>query len=137
MLSLMLFTRYHQVSLIDCQIRRTDMQNRKWIAALLAGVMMSATTGCVYRIDIPQGNYVEQKQVNQLRVGMTREQVEYVMGSPLVTDQNDPNVWYYIYYLKPGWDKEERKDMRLMFKNDRLAAISGDFTTPSDFYRPL
>ncbi|WP_041609527.1 outer membrane protein assembly factor BamE [Tolumonas auensis] len=113
------------------------MQNRKWIAALLAGVMMSATTGCVYRIDVPQGNYVEQKQVDQLRVGMTREQVIYVMGSPMVTDQNDPNVWYYIYYLKPGWDKAERKDMRLMFKNDRLAAVSGDFRPPADFYRPL
>jgi outer membrane protein assembly factor BamE len=114
-----------------------DSLNRKWIAALLAGVMMSATTGCVYRIDVPQGNYVEQKQVNQLRIGMTRAQVEYVMGSPMVTDQNDPNVWYYIYYLKPGWDKAERKDLHVMFKNDRLAAISGDFHTPSDFYRPL
>lgn len=137
MLSLTIFTRYYQASSIDCQTRRIDMQNRKWIAALLAGVMMSATTGCVYRIDVPQGNYVEQKQVNQLRIGMTRAQVEYVMGSPMVTDQNDPNVWYYIYYLKPGWDKAERKDLHVIFKNDRLAAISGDFHTPSDFYRPL
>lgn len=117
--------------------RRTDMQNRKWVIALLASLMISTMTGCVYRIDIPQGNYVEQKQVDQLRVGMTKEQVEYVMGSSMVTDQNDPNVWYYIYYLKPGWGDAERKDMRLMFKNDRLAAISGDFRTPVDFYKPL
>ena len=113
------------------------MHNRKWIAALLTGVMMATMTGCVYRIDIPQGNYVEQKQVDQLRVGMTREQVVYVMGSPMTTDQNDPDVWYYINYLKPGWGKEERKDLRIMFKNGRLAAISGDFRTPADFYRPL
>ena len=49
-------------------------------------VAVSATLllagGCVYRIDIPQGNFIEQKQIDRLRVGMSREQVEYVMGSP-------------------------------------------------------
>ncbi len=113
------------------------MHTRKWLVALCAGFLMFSTTGCVYRIDVPQGNYVEQKEVNKLRIGMTREQVTYVMGSPMVTDQNDPNVWYYIYYLKPGWDKAERKDLRLIFKDNRLVAMNGDFTTPSEFYSPL
>ena len=116
------------------------MQLRTFLGAVVLALSLtscSTVQKVVYRIDVPQGNYVEQKQVDQLRVGMTREQVIYVMGSPMVTDQNDPNVWYYIYYLKPGWDKAERKDMRLMFKNDRLAAVSGDFRPPADFYRPL
>ncbi len=113
------------------------MQNHKWLVALCAGAFMFATTGCVYRIDVPQGNYVEQKEVNKLRVGMTREQVTYVMGSPMVTDQNDPNTWYYIYYLKPGWDKAEQKELFLKFKDNKLVALNGDFTTPSDFYSPL
>lgn len=113
------------------------MHNRRWLAAILASVMTFSMTGCVYRIDIPQGNYVEQKQVNKLRVGMTKAQVTYVMGSPMVTDQNDPNTWYYINYLKPGWDKEQRQDLILSFKDDRLVSLKGDFKTPSDFYRPL
>lgn len=113
------------------------MRKCKWMINLLALMMVTTVSGCVYRIDIPQGNYVEQKQVDQLRVGMTREQVEYVLGSSMVTDQNDPNVWYYINYLKPGWDEAQRKDLRVYFKNDRLATIAGDFRTPGNFYSAL
>ncbi|RMG27455.1 MAG: outer membrane protein assembly factor BamE, partial [Gammaproteobacteria bacterium] len=56
----------------------------------------------VYRIDIQQGNVVTQEQIDQLRPGMTREQVRYLLGTPLVQDTFHPERWDYVYYFKPG-----------------------------------
>ncbi len=104
-------------------------------------VAVSATLllagGCVYRIDIPQGNFIEQKQIDRLRVGMSREQVEYVMGSPMTQDGFNKDTWYYIYYLKPGWKEAERKELRLHFTHDKLDAINGDYPPPAAFHTPL
>ena len=65
------------------------MRMKHLIAAALTALTLS---GCslVYRIDIPQGNYVEQKQVDKLRQGMTREQVEFVLGSPCCATASTP-----------------------------------------------
>lgn len=105
------------------------------LAAVSAALLL--TGGCVYRIDIPQGNFIEQKQIDRLRVGMSREQVEYVMGSPMTQDGFSKDTWYYIYYLKPGWDAAERRELRLHFTNDKLDAISGDYKAPKSFHTPL
>ena len=95
------------------------------------------TSGCVYRIDIPQGNYVEQKQVEQLRAGMSREQVQFVLGSPMLTDEFDNSTWHYIFYLKPGWNEPQRKILDAHFVNDKLVSISGDFPAPKAFNTSL
>ena len=88
------------------------MRMKHLIAAALTALTLS---GCslVYRIDIPQGNYVEQKQVDKLRQGMTREQVEFVLGSPMLRDSFDPNTWYYLYEFQPGRGDKERKELTL------------------------
>ena len=102
------------------------MRMKHLIAAALTALTLS---GCslVYRIDIPQGNYVEQKQVDKLRQGMTREQVEFVLGSAMLRDGFDPNTWYYLYEFQPGRGEKERKELTLTFANDRLATVTGDF----------
>ncbi len=105
------------------------------LAALSATLLLSS--GCVYRIDMPQGNFIEQKQIDRLRVGMSRAQVAYVMGSPMVQDGFNKDTWYYVYYLKPGWEAAERKELRLQFRQDKLAAVSGDYPVPSAFHTPL
>ncbi len=56
----------------------------------------------VYRIDINQGNYVEQSAVDKLKFGMTKAQVRYVLGSPMLVENGYPNTWYYIYHHTPG-----------------------------------
>ncbi|ENY71109.1 Small protein A [Aeromonas diversa CDC 2478-85] len=106
------------------------------MAAALAALTLS---GCslVYRIDIPQGNYVEQKQVDKLRQGMTREQVVYVLGSPMLKDAFDHDTWHYLYEFQPGRGDKERKEMTLKFVGDRLATMTGDFTVPATFNTPL
>lgn len=105
------------------------------IATLMTGLLLNS--GCVYRIDIPQGNVVEQKQVEMLRVGMSRAQVEYVLGSPMVEDTFTSSNWYYIYYLREGWHEPKQKQLIAHFDGDKLVSITGDFPAPKAFTQPL
>src|ERR1700754_1580347 len=59
-------------------------------------------SGCVYRMDIQQGNYLEGKTVDRLEVGMTRSQVRYLLGTPMIPDLFDKDRWDYLYYFKKG-----------------------------------
>src|SRR3954463_4553333 len=68
-------------------------------AALGASLVLS---GCVYRMNIQQGNFLEPRAVSQLQVGMTRSQVRYLLGTPMVPDSFDRDRWDYLYYLKLG-----------------------------------
>ncbi len=85
----------------------------------------------VYRIDIDQGNIITQEMVNQLKPGMTRDQVKYVMGSPLIVDPFHPDRWDYVYTLRKGDGKRKREQLSVYFKNDVLASLSGDFLPAS------
>ncbi|RTE86902.1 MULTISPECIES: outer membrane protein assembly factor BamE [Gammaproteobacteria] len=91
----------------------------------------------VYKIDIPQGNYLEQRDVDNLRVGMTHEQVTYVLGSPVAEDAFRNDTWHYIYRLKPGRGDIVTRELFVHFENGRVVSISGDFETPEDFNVPL
>ena len=79
----------------------------------------------VHVIDIQQGNVVTQEMVNQLKVGMTRSQVQYIMGTPLVIDTFHQQRWDYIYFFKPGYGKSTEQRVTLFFDNDALASITG------------
>ena len=105
------------------------------VSTLSAALLMSS--GCVYRIDVPQGNFIEQKQVEQLRAGMTREQVAYVLGSPMVQDAFDNVTWHYVYYLREGWNEPKRKTLTVHFAGDKLSSVSGDYPAPKSFNMPL
>jgi outer membrane protein assembly factor BamE len=96
--------------------------------------------GCsswIYRIDIPQGNYVEQKQVDKLRVEMTREQVLFILGSPVASDAFDNNKWHYLYLLKKNKKAAQRLELVVHFNDDKIADITGTFDKPEDFDTPL
>ena len=60
-------------------------------------------TGCVYRMNIQQGNYLDGHTVQQLKVGMTRAQVRYLLGTPMVEDIFNRDRWDYLYYFKQGY----------------------------------
>jgi outer membrane protein assembly factor BamE len=79
----------------------------------------------VYKIDIQQGNVVTQDKVNQLKTGMTRSQVQFVMGTPLVIDTFHQNRWDYVYYFKPGYGKSSEQRVSLFFNKDTLASVTG------------
>lgn len=109
---------------------------RSFIVVLALSV--SACSSWVYRIDIPQGNYLEQKDIDKLQVGMTKEQVKFVLGSPVVVDSFEDNNWHYIYQFNSGRNSDfnARKDFIVKFENDKLVSAEGDFTLPESFYTP-
>jgi outer membrane protein assembly factor BamE len=94
---------------------------------LLAALAMLLSGCSVYKLEIQQGNVVTQEMIDKLKPGMTRSQVRYVLGTPLVTDPFHPERWDYYYYLRHSKDKTgESRHVTVIFKNDVLAEIKGD-----------
>ena len=82
----------------------------------------------VYRIDIQQGNVITQEMVNQIRTGMTKRQVQFVLGAPMVIDPFHAERWDYVYLYNPGSDGESdpmEQRLTLTFENDRVTTITG------------
>ena len=90
---------------------------------LLGGLALS---GCsVYRIDVQQGNVMEVDQTSQIRPGMSKQQVSFIMGTPMIQDPFHQDRWDYIYTLTPGNRKAKRENyyLTLIFEDDILASI--------------
>jgi outer membrane protein assembly factor BamE len=85
--------------------------------------------GCTlttYKMDIQQGNVVTQEMVSKLRLGMTRSQVKFVLGTPLVSDPFHAERWDYVYeFIKAGKLKDKRR-ITLIFDKDQLQKVLGD-----------
>lgn len=81
----------------------------------------------VYKVDIEQGNIVTQEMVDQLRPGMTKRQVTFVMGTPLVRDPFHQDRWDYVYSYQPGGGERGQERLSVLFENDELVSITGDF----------
>ena len=79
-----------------------------------------------YRVDIQQGNVVTQEMINQLRVGMTREQVRFILGTPLISDPFKPNQWEYVFRLQRGTGGVDLRQYAVTFVDDKLATFSGE-----------
>lgn len=97
-------------------------------ALVLTACSFDALTDRVnpYRIDVRQGNYVEQSMVAQLRRGMTREQVRFVLGTPLVVDVFREDRWDYVYLFQPGRGPAEQRVISVFFVDDLLDRVDGD-----------
>jgi outer membrane protein assembly factor BamE (lipoprotein component of BamABCDE complex) len=96
------------------------------------GLLVPATlvlAACVYRIDIQQGNLLKDKDIAQVEVGMTRSQVQFLLGTPMVSDSFHRDRWDYAYYLQKGRSPEtERRWVVVYFNNDRVSRIERDLT---------
>jgi len=79
-----------------------------------------------YRIDVRQGNYVDQEMVAKLRPGMTRDQVRFVLGTPLVADMFHADRWDYVYRFQPGRGEVQLRRLVVFFVDDKLARVGGD-----------
>ena len=80
----------------------------------------------MYVQDIQQGNVVTQEMVNRLRPGMSKNQVTFVMGSPMLIDVFHLERWDYYHSIKPGKKKREEMIVSLFFEDERLVQITGD-----------
>ena len=96
--------------------------------ALVASAVLIG--GCVYRINIQQGNFLETKLVDQVSVGMTRSQVRFLLGTPMLADSFHPDRWDYLYYLNPRKGSPQRRNLVVYFKDNRLDHFTSDPMPP-------
>ena len=103
---------------------RTQNQSLKRILLLL---LLSATlvaAGCVYRASISQGNLIKQDDLDQVEVGMTRNQVRFLLGTPMIDDPFRADRWDYVYYLVIGRDDPSfQRWVSIFFVDDRVSEI--------------
>ena len=117
---------------------------RRFCTGALALSIAAALSGCQqreliipkvpglepYRITIQQGNYISQEMVAQLKVGMTREQVRFVLGTPLLQDVFHADRWDYVFYRDVPGAKREQRNLSVVFEKDLLARVIGDLVPP-------
>lgn len=94
---------------------------------LLLSLVILGLSGCqlIYKLPTRQGNVLEQKDLDKLKVGMTRDQVKFVMGTPLAATPFRDDRWDYVgYYKSPRGDVSQRT-VTLYFEGDTLAKLDG------------
>lgn len=101
--------------------------------AIILGYSLLFTAGCaLHTIDIQQGNVITDEMLGQLKEGLSRQQVKFIMGSPILQDPFHADRWDYIYTLKPG--EENRitvtRHVSLLFEQDKLAQINTRIVEP-------
>jgi outer membrane protein assembly factor BamE len=99
--------------------------------AAIAAACAVLIAGCVYRIDIQQGNYVTQDQVQKLKTGMTRTEVRQALGTPLLMDVFHNDRWDYFFSQGKSGKEAERKQFSVYFKDDKVESFAGDVHPPA------
>ena len=89
-----------------------------------------------YRIDVRQGNLVTQEMVDQLKPGLSRDQVRFILGTPLIADVFHADRWDYVYRFQPGHGRSEQRRLSVFFVDDRLARVEGD-VIPAEGHRAV
>jgi outer membrane protein assembly factor BamE len=123
-----------------------DSSHVKWgatcrrLVALLSAALITAGCGSItdyfprflkpYRPDVQQGNVITSDMVDQLRPGMTRDQVKFMLGTPLLADAFHPDRWDYLYYLNPRVGAPQRRNLVIFFKDNRLDRFKSDPMPP-------
>jgi len=110
---------------------------QKLLISLITFASLSIT-GCsidqlrVYKINVQQGNALEQKDIQRVKMGMNKRQVEFLLGSPMLIDPFREDRWDYVFYFKPGYGKAQKARLTLWFDNDQITRIDqkGKFKIP-------
>jgi outer membrane protein assembly factor BamE len=91
------------------------------VPILLCGCMLTT-----HKIDIQQGNYVDQEMLAKLKPEMTRSQVRFILGTPLVVDVFHPDRWDYVYLSGFAGDVNRHRRITAVFDGDKLKRLEGD-----------
>lgn len=95
--------------------------HRSLIFTLLAAAVLS---GCIYRPDIQQGNLLSVKDIEQVQVGMTRSQVRFLLGTPMVSDPFAPHRWDYVYRMEYGRRRSvDSAHLIVHFEGDKVVKV--------------
>lgn len=80
-----------------------------------------------HKVSVQQGNFVSQAMVNKLKPGMSKSQVRFVLGTPMIVDTFENDQWHYIYITGSGTDSTTTTRLQVVFSDDKLVEINGDF----------
>lgn len=89
-----------------------------------------------YKIDIQQGNYVTQDMIAKLKPGMSRSQVRFALGTPLIMDPFRTDRWDYVYMLMKNGELVEQRTVTVVFSGDQLERIVGDVVAGANVTKP-
>lgn len=104
----------------------------QFLRLILVASMVFVLSGCVHYMTVQQGIQLQQSQIDQLQVGMTKTQVEYILGTPNLIDPYHPNVWYYLYSDQPSRKPMTEQKLVVYFNNnDQVSKIGGDVKIPA------
>lgn len=104
---------------------QNSMLRACWIACCAIAIA-ACTYLTPYKVEVQQGTVVTAENVSKLKPGMTRSQVSFVMGTPLLTDAFHANRWDYVYYLRKRERIVEQRKVALFFEGDALKDIRSD-----------
>ncbi len=96
------------------------------LLAACSGTPQIANYLTPYRVDVRQGNMVTQEMVAQLKPGLSREQVRFILGSPLVADMFHADRWDYVYRFQPGRGDAQQRVLTVFFQDNKLLRVTGD-----------
>ncbi len=97
---------------------------RKSILSLLTAAFLVTSTGCVYQAALSQGNFLKQEELDQVEVGMTRNQVRFLLGTPMIDDPFHHDRWDYIYFLRVGReDATFKRWVSIYFADNNVSEI--------------
>ena len=100
---------------------------QKLLLLALVFTTLALGSGCVYRSNISQGNLVEQEDLDQVELGMTRNQVRFLLGTPLINDPFHADRWDYVYYIRVGRnDAAFKRWVTIVFDDDIVTIIDKD-----------
>jgi outer membrane protein assembly factor BamE len=101
--------------------------NRRVLILNLLLISAAASSGCVYKAALSQGNLLKQEDLDQVKIGMTRNQVRFLLGTPMIDDPFHEERWDYVYYLKVGRDNATYKRwVSIFFDGDNVSRIVAD-----------
>ena len=104
---------------------------------LISALLLGLVAGCAgnkigpYHIDVQQGNALDQENVARLKPGLSRSQVRFLLGTPLVVDPFRTDRWDYVYLYYKAGSLTEQKHISLFFEGDTLVRIEGDLPQPA------
>jgi outer membrane protein assembly factor BamE len=94
---------------------------------LILGALMAATQACVFQVDVQQGNLLEDNDIEAVQIGMTRSQIRFLLGTPIIADSFHQDRWDYMYYFKKGRRPAvDRSWLIVWFDGDRVREIQRD-----------
>ncbi len=92
---------------------------------LIATLLLPAC-GLLYKVDVPQGNLLDQEAISDVKVGMSKRQVSLLLGTPAVASPFHQSRWDYLYSLRRRGRESEVRNLTLLFDGEQLTSIEGD-----------